>query len=446
MDRASLCSVSTMNVAAEKKQNRPSAQDLLFNQALERSGLPLRHRPFFHLWLRHYLQFCATTGFPESSSTTVPFFLSHLEQKVQEPWRREQAEKAVRLYLDACLQKHDQPVTPPEPAAAVAADSWDAVIASVEKAIKLKHYSPSTFRNYTGWIRRFRAFMKHRDPATLRSSDARMFLEHLALTGRISSKTQNLAFNSLLFMYRNVLDIPFDNMAGTMRAKQGRRLPEVLSIDEVRAVLSAFDGTSRLVAELLYGCGLRLNEALSLRVQDIRFEDKKLAVKGGKGDKDRTLPLPKSIISKLQELIGRNKRQFDRDCRDEAYDGVFLPEEVERRSPAAARDFGWYWLFPARELTEIDNGLTKKRFHIHATVFQRQMQDAVRKAGITRRATAHTLRHSYATHLLQAGYDIRQVQEMLGHGDVRTTMIYTHITLPDAKPIQSPLDLMEKKA
>jgi integron integrase len=207
--------------------------------------------------------------------------------------------------------------------------------------------------------------------------------------------------------------------------------------------LNTLEGAFRLIAELLYGCGLRLNEGLSLRIQDIDIAGKKLVVKGGKGNKDRTLPLPEKVIARLKETVARNRRQHLRDLNDEAYEGVFLPEEVERKCPGVAKDYGWYWLFPARELTEIDNGLAKKRYHIHETVFQRQMQEAVKSAGITRRATAHTLRHSFATHLLQAGYDIRQVQELLGHSDVRTTMIYTHVLVPDAKPVRSPLDLME---
>lgn len=436
--------------AMEKQQNMPALQGPSFDQALAITGVPERNRPFYHLWVRQYCDFCELNGFSVTSEDPLPLYLSHVSEQVTEEWRREQAEKAVRLFLDGCGQKERTPTGPQSTESRSAAKVdlntgapiWDTIILSLENAIKLKHYSRSTIKNYVGWAKRFRVFVDDKDPKLVRSSDARIFLEHCAVKGHISGKTQNLAFNALLFLYKNVLDIPFDNMAGTLRAKTGNRLPEVLSVDEVKAVINKLDGPFRQIAELLYGCGLRLNEGLNLRIQDIDFAGKKLVVRGGKGNKDRTLPLPEKITTRLQETIKSSKRQLSRDLGDEAYEGVFLPEEVERKYPCAAKDFGWYWLFPARELTETDNGLSKRRYHIHETVFQRQMQDAVKSAGIPRRATAHTLRHSFATHLLQAGYDIRQVQELLGHSDVRTTMIYTHVLVPNAKPVRSPLDLI----
>jgi integron integrase len=391
--------------ASQAANNSVAAIDPL----LQKHGIPKQNRPFYRLWIRQYLDFCDATGLPPADTSSIPLFLSDIGQRVQEPWRREQAEKAVRLFLEVCQPSSNrlqiEPEKPEKAIATIVDNPWDKAIASLGNAITLKHYSRSTLRNYTSWVRRFRAFIKEKDPKLIRSSDARMYLEHLAVKGRISAKTQNLAFNSLLFLYKNVLNIPFDNMAGTLRARQGSRLPEVLSVDEVKAVLAAFDGIYRLIAELMYGCGLRLNEALSLRIQDIDVQGKKLTVRGGKGNKDRTLPLPEKSIATIEMQVNRNRALCNWDKKDEAYAGVFLPDSTERQNPEAALDFGFYWLFPARELTDIPGDFAKRRYHIHATVFQRQMQDAVRKAGINRRATAHTLRHSFATHLLQAGYD-----------------------------------------
>ena len=415
-----------------------------YERILTNKGIPERNRPFFLIWVQKYLDFCDRAGFPADTEKTIPLFISDIEQKIQEPWRREQAEKAVRLYIDACSNL-DRPA---DAGLAKSKDichdkhTWDRVLYSMENAIRVKRLSNSTLKNYLGWARRFADFMRHRAPSSVRSSDSRMFLEHLAVHGRISAKTQNLCFNALLFLYNNVLNISFDNMAGTLRAKQGNRLPEVLSADEVMAILTGFDGIFRLVAELLYGCGLRLNEALTLRIRDIDCAGKKLTVRAGKGNKDRTLPLPEHSIPLLDAQIQRNRGLFLKDKKDESYLGVFLPGEVERKNPDTAMDFGWYWVFPARDCTEIPGEFCKKRYHIHATVFQRQMQSAAKRAGINRHVTAHTLRHSFATHLLQAGYDIRQVQELLGHSDVRTTMIYTHVLVPNSKPIKSPLDML----
>lgn len=267
-------------IAAKKSKSIEVPASALFDKALAAAGVSERNRPFYQLWVKKYSDFCDQNGLSVISEDTLPLYLSQVQSQVTEAWRREQAEKAVQLFLEIGKK---EPVVKASPSLTGSStmgkcdnvpSPWDAVIAGMEKAIKLKHYSPSTLKNYTGWAKRFRTFINDKDPKLVLSSDAKMFLEHCAIKGRISGKTQNLAFNALLFLCKNVLDIPFDNMAATLRAKTGSRLPEVLSVDEVRAVLNTLEGPFRLIAELLYGCGLRLNEGLNLRIKDIDFAGK----------------------------------------------------------------------------------------------------------------------------------------------------------------------------
>jgi len=413
-----------------------------FDDGMKQAGVRADHQDHWRRWLHGYLVFCASNRCESADDVALAGYLAGLDKQKRPSWQCDQARNAIRLYHTILATKKPAIISQDD---SVPFHDWEAVIVKTAATIDVKRYSRSTMKNYLGWIRRFRYFLKDKDPALLRTSDARIFLEDLAVQGRISAKTQNLAFNSLLFLYKNVLGIGFDDMASTLRAKCRPMLPSVLSVAETCAIIDSFNGSARLTAELLYGCGLRLNEALGLRIQDLDLAGGVLTVKNGKGGKDRTLPIPETISGRIASQIEWCRRMHLRDCKDESYTGVFLPQTMERRDERAGRDFGWYWLFPARELTDVDNGLARKRYHLHPTAFQRSMQEAVRTSAIGKRITAHTLRHSFATHLLAAGYDIRQVQELLGHSDVRTTMIYTHVLRPDAKPVRSPLDIMREK-
>jgi integron integrase len=311
----------------------------------------------------------------------------------------------------------------------------------VRAQLRLRHYSPRTETAYVQWIRRFILFHGKQHPLTLGTRHVAVFLTHLATQGEVSASTQNQALNALMFLYSQVLGRDLESIGGFVRAHKPRRLPVVLTAAEVRALLERLEGSSRLVASLLYGSGLRLLECLELRVKDVDFEQREIRLRQGKGRKDRVAPLPEACAPKLSEHLGRVRALFETDLR-EGYGGVLLPDALARKYPNAGREWGWQWLFPAgRRFLDRAAGV-ERRHHIHETAIQRAVRRAVGAAGIAKPAGCHTLRHSFATHLLAGGYDIRTVQELLGHRDVKTTMIYTHVLNRGGRGVRSPLDAM----
>jgi integron integrase len=255
----------------------------------------------------------------------------------------------------------------------------------------------------------------------------------------ISATTQRLAFNALLFFFRHALKKELGDISDTPRPKRRPYIPSVLSREEVKTLIGMLIYPYNLMAKVMYGCGLRLGECAGLRVQDINFDSNMITIHRGKGGKDRSLMLPSSIIIELKAHLTRVKNLYRLDGKN-GFDGVFMPEAFEKKSKNSALEFNWYWVFPARNLTFVPKTNEQRRFHLHETNFQKALKEASRTAAIPKRVSPHTLRHSFATHMLQAGYDIRTLQELLGHSDVRTTMIYTHTIQKDAKPIMSPLD------
>jgi integron integrase len=314
-----------------------------------------------------------------------------------------------------------------------------ALVARLREGARRRHYSRRTEKAYAGWVRRFLAFHRYRGPEHLGTPEVRSFLTHLAVRRRVSASTQNQAFSALLFLFREVLERELESLEETPRAKRPVRLPVVLSREEVRAVLRNLRGREWLIASLMYGSGLRLQECLSLRVKDVDFDRRVLLVRDGKGRKDRETVLPGGLVEPL-----RNHLEAVRSAHAEALaDGrgaVAVPDALERKYPRAPWSFGWQWVFPAaRDYVDARSGVVR-RHHLHQTVVQRVIRVAVNKAGLTKPATSHSLRHSFATHLLEAGYDIRTIQELLGHRDVSTTMIYTHVTRIGSKGVRSPFD------
>jgi integron integrase len=257
---------------------------------------------------------------------------------------------------------------------------------------------------------------------------------------KVSASSQRQAFNSLLFFFRHVLKIEPGDLSDTPRPKVKAYIPPVLSKEEVKTIIGLMEYPFDLMAKVMYGCGLRLSECTGIRVQDLNFDTETLTVRRGKGDKDRTIPLPKSIVPELQSHLRRVKNVHRIDV-SKGFNGVFMPYAFDKKAKNAATEFNWYWLFPAKSLTDIFETEEKRRYHQHETNFQKAFKEASRKAQIPKRVTPHILRHSFATHLLQAGYDIRTIQELLGHSDVRTTMIYTHTIKREVKEVISPLDL-----
>jgi integron integrase len=309
----------------------------------------------------------------------------------------------------------------------------------VRERLRVKHYSIRTEEQYVFWVRRFVVFHDRCHPRDMGAAEVEAFLSHLAVAGNVSASTQNQAKAALLFLYREVLGVELEWLDGVTRAKPSRRLPVVLTEHEVRVVLAQLGGVQWLVASLLYGAGLRLMEAVRLRVKDLDFARREILVRDGKGAKDRVTVLPAKLAEPLRQQLAKTRELHDKD-RLAGYGEVYLPFALARKYPRAARDWGWQYVFPAGTLSRDPRSGRMRRHHLEEQSVQRAMKNAVRRAGIVKPATPHTLRHSFATHLLEAGYDIRTVQELLGHSSVNTTMVYTHVLNRGGRGVRSPLD------
>ena len=314
-----------------------------------------------------------------------------------------------------------------------------ALVEALRREIRLRHYSRRTEEAYVRWVVRFVRFQGMRHPRELGKAEVEGFLSWLAETRRVAASTQTQALAALLFLYKHVLRVELPWLDEVVRAPKRPRLPVVLSRGEVRRVLEEMTGVEGLVAAMLYGSGLRLLEALALRVKDLDFTRVRVIVRGGKGDRDRQTMLADSLVPVLERHLARVRVRHERDVAAGA-GWVPLPGALSGKFPNAGREWGWQWVFPAgRILEEVEPG-RRGRWHLHPTTVQRAVTGAVRASGITKRATCHTFRHSFATHLLENRYDIRTVQELLGHRDVSTTMIYTHVLQQGVMGVRSPLD------
>ncbi len=403
----------------------------------ERS-VPADQRQDYLKWLRFYLDFCLKYRHPPRDSDSLQLFLHKMAAKNQSAAQQAQAAACIGLYY-SLMQTW---VAAPEASAAVEnmRKPWDECYALLKQEIKLRQYSPKTLQTYATWIRQFQKFIGHKPPVELVADDARRFLTHLAVEKRVTASTQNQAFNALLFLYRDILKMDYDLKDTVVRARRTRYIPVVLSREEVARILSELRSPHRLVVQLLYGCGLRMSECLNLRVHCFNLDDAVLTIHDGKGKKDRTVPLPKSLIPDLKAHMEKVVNLHEKDLAA-GYAGVFMPGALDRKWKSAAREFVWQWFFPARTLTLIPQENERRRYHMHESELQKALRAAVRKAKIPKRVTCHTFRHTFASHLLAANYDIRTIQQMLGHSDIRTTMIYTH-TIPSRtlKEQVSPLD------
>ena len=311
----------------------------------------------------------------------------------------------------------------------------------VQEVLRYYHYAYRTEQTYCDWIKRFLKFFDYKKhPREMNAPEVERFLSHLATQGQVAAATQRQALNAIVFLYRDVLDVDLGEI-GHIRSKKQRHPPTVLTQAEVQRVLRCMEGTHRLMTQLLYGCGLRLMECIRLRVQDVDFGQGRIFVRGGKGGKDRTVVLPEMVRIPLADHVERVKALHESDLR-EGFGEVHIPEALARKYPNACREIGWQYVFPSKARSADPRSGKTMRHHVMESGLQKAVKTAVRKAGVAKRAGCHTMRHSYATHLLENGVNIRMVQELMGHKDVKTTEIYTHVMKKDLNAVKSPLDTL----
>jgi integron integrase len=447
----------------------PNAVLTQYEAFLKRGDIPLVRHAEYKRWLRYFLDFCAKYPVPDSNAERARLFSEKLREKKQTERQRQQAIHAVFLYFEMQGRVIPQgeatdeqpllkcstatPARSPQPAVnqresqyneagyQEKSDSpeWDEVLATLAAEIKVRHYSRKTLQAYAKWSRQFQRFLKNKPPQDLSSADVKDYLTYLAVKCKVAASTQNQAFNSLLFLFRHALKKDFGTLRDVPRAKKSLYIPMVLSRPEIDTILEQLSYPYNLFVKLLFGCGLRLFECLQLRVRDFNFDAGILTVHG-KGKKDRTVPLPRTIMSELKAQIGVVKRVHDMDLKA-GYTGVFLDDAVEKKYPNAPKELIHQWFFPQKSLTLVAESGERRRYHLHESQLQEALYHAVHRAKIPKRVTAHTFRHSFATHLLQANYDIRTIQAKLGHASLKTTMIYTHcVPVRTVKEPKSPLD------
>lgn len=395
-------------------------------------------------WIRFYLRYQKGISDRTVEESELEHFGLFLEDRGVVDWQRKQALQAVRLY-EAVRRRKDEGVN----GELLRSDlqerdridaGWDRVIGKLVECVKTRQYSPKTLYTYVMWTKRFRDFLKGKDEVAVDAKDAARFFTYLACRKGMVASTQNQAFSALLFLFRNVWRRDFEGFDGVKRARESRYVPVVLSRREVDAVLGKLRHPVDMMGMLLYGCGLRLFEVVNLRVGCLDFDGSRVTVIDGKGRKGRSVPMPEKAKEALERQVRRVRIQREKDLKS-GYGGVFLPGALGRRSRNAGKELAWQWLFPARQMTLVPESGEWLRYHAHERKVGAAIKQAAREAGLTKRVTAHSLRHSFASHLLEANYDIRTIQELLGHSSLMTTMVYTHtVRSRTKKEAVSPLD------
>lgn len=390
---------------------------------------PPREAPYWLMWVRVFLQHPVEAG---SAEDAIRQFVDHLVRLGHTEWQVTQGEHSVRCF---CGPWRDDPSEEPHVRLTVDAEGTVAdgeAVAALRELARLRHYSPRTEEAYVDWLLRFFRYLDAVGAGGRRTRHAvtglavRDFLSHLAMRQRVAASTQNQAFSALLILGRDVLGVELGDLSKTVRARRGPRLPVVLSIEEVEALLEQLQGTFKLVAQLIYGGGLRVMEACHLRVKDFDFEEGLIFVRGGKGDKDRATLLARAAMPVLREHLERIRQVHESDLAL-GHGEVELPGALAVKYPNAGREWAWQWAFPSRVLRVDSRSGKVRRWHVTDSAIQQAVRTALRKTGIAKHAGVHSLRHSFATHLLQSGVNIRRIQELLGHSSVDTTMIYTHV-------------------
>ncbi len=416
---------------------------------LRKRLMPENQVPFAVRWVRHFL----SKDKPVVGDTLrdrVDRFIAGLEGAGRyEDWQVEQAARSVRMYFVNFLQATDW-VSAREPAASGsesgAGMASTTALRLLRERLRVRHYSYRTEQTYADWVERFYRYLGEVAAGAdveVTAQSVRDFMAHLAVHRRVSAATQNQALGAVQFLCAEVLGVSLEGIREGVRAKRGDRLPVVLSVPEVGAILDELEGTLKLMAGLLYGGGLRVSECVRLRVKDVDFDSGLLFVRGGKGDKDRSTLLASTVVPDLKSHLDRVRAMYDGD-RAAGVAGVFLPDALARKYPNAGTEWGWFWVFPSRSLSSDPRATAIRRHHVSDGSIQRAVRDAARRANIHKPVSVHTLRHSFATHMLLNGVDIRQIQEYLGHANVETTMIYTHVVKDLRNPARSPLDVLRR--
>ncbi len=415
----------------------PEFQEFL----LQRNLASEKNIPFLAYWVSRFLAFSQKHDYKatEYLESAVLEFLDALRADKQIlDWQPRQADDAIKLYYFHYLGKSGGQRYAGSPS-----DDVPGLLKETKRLIRLRHYSYSTERTYLQWIERFLGYVMQASGkkiiADISAADFKNFISHLALKQRVSASTQNQAFNAILFLFRNVLGKATGDLSNSVRAKRGQKLPVVFSVDETKSLFSHMTGKPLMMAELLYGSGLRLMELARLRVKDIDFDANTIFVRSGKGDKDRSTVLPAAIKKRLREHLKDIKALHDNDLKH-GHGEVFLPDALMRKYPNAGKAWAWQYVFPSSKLSIDPRSGKIGRHHISGTTIQDAVKNALNKAGIPKHASVHTLRHSFATHLLQSGVNIREVQSLLGHKNVETTMVYTHVLRNMSNTPKSPLD------
>ncbi|MBE0425146.1 MAG: integron integrase [Nitrospirae bacterium] len=401
---------------------------------LQKGSIKPNYVPYYLKWVADCYSFLNVLNSDRLDSDRKKLYLADLGKR-HEDWQVKQADMALRLY-DYFLSRGLKSSASGIP---VSGEDWAAIEVKMQEVLRLKHMSYSTEKTYLLWLRSFRAFVKEKNPAELSGHDLQDFLSYLAVEKRVSASTQNQALNAIVFLYRHILEKNIDNELSAVRASYRRRLPVVLTIQEIERIFDHIEGVQRLMAMLIYGCGLRLQECLRLRIKDIDLEQNIVIVRSGKGDRDRRTILPESLKDDLIRHIAKVKSLHDKDRKDDI-NGVWLPGALEKKYPNAGKEWAWFWLFSSKSLSVDPRTLLVRRHHMHPASLQKAFYDGLKKSGIAKQASVHTLRHSFATYLLENGYDIRTIQELLGHKNLQTTMIYTHVASKNILSVRSPLD------
>jgi integron integrase len=433
-----------------------------YRQAAIASGVPAKTAELFVKWSEKFAVATKGKQLRQRSTADIRKFLFELSiQRGIQTWQVHQAEEALVFLYEGFLNvdlglKNDRPLAPVQVISKSSPNPRqhfrDRALSKTEEqarygeffdrfrsAIRVRHYSIRTERAYEQWIGRLLSFYKDKPADAIDADDIQRYLNYLAEERKVAASTQNQALNAIVFFFKEVLKRDPGDFSDFVRAKRPQHIPEVLTRSEVERLLDAMSGINQLMAGLLYGAGLRLMECIRLRVNDVDFETRRLTIRDGKGRKDRITMLPERFQNQLKQQLQHARTLYEGDLKN-GVAGVYIWPGLDRKYPNAAREWIWQYIFPSNRLSVDPRSHTTRRHHVHASSLQKAVKNAAAKAGLPKRVTCHTLRHSFATHLLENGYDIRTVQELMGHSDVSTTMIYTHVLNRPGITVKSPAD------